>query len=556
MSSLSDTITFPNHQDRRSLGLIVTASALGTAFEWFDFYVYALLTINISSTFFSGVNETTGYILALATFSAGFAIRPFGALVFGRIGDLVGRKYTFLVTMAIMGLGTFTIGLLPSYAKIGIASPILLVVLRLLQGLSIGGEFGGAATYVAEHAPNNRRGLYTGWIQTMAPVGLVTAQLVVIGAHSVLGAIVFDDWGWRIPFLASILFLAVSMWLRLKLSESPVYQKMKERGTTSKAPVTESFGQWKNLRWVLVVLFGAIIGQTVVGYTGYFYSLFFLEKTLKVGSAEATVLIATATGLAIPLVIFFGWLSDKIGRKPILLAGCALAAISYFPLFNALTEASNPEFANAQASVHVVVFAHQEECSLQFDPVGKNHFDKSSCDVVKAALAKAGIPYSNQDAPAGNIARVELAGTTIVAPDTSRLPAAERISAIAAFQESLRRSLNAAGYPNMADPAKMSRGKIVGILFLMQLYIGMVIGPMSAMLVEMFPSRIRYTSMSLPYHLGNGWIGGLLPMTAFAMVTATGDIYYGLWYPVVFAGLAAVIGLVFLPETYKRDIGQ
>jgi len=529
---------------------------LGTAFEWFDFYVYALLTIHISSTFFSGVNETTAYILALATFSAGFAIRPFGALVFGRIGDLVGRKYTFLVTMAIMGLGTFAIGLLPSYARVGITSPILLVVLRLLQGLSLGGEFGGAATYVAEHTPNDRRGLYTGWLQTMAPVGLVTAQLVVIGAHSALGAAVFDDWGWRVPFLASILFLAVSIWLRLKLNESPVFLKMKERGTTSAAPVTEAFGRWKNLRWVLVVLFGAIIGQTVVGYTGYFYSLFFLEKTLKVDSAEATILIATATALAIPFVLFFGWLSDKIGRKPILLAGCGLAAISYFPLFEALTGAANPAFAHAQASVGVVVLAHQRECSLQFDPIGKNHFDKSSCDVAKAALARTGIPYTNQDAPAGTVARVELSGLRIVAPDASGLPAAEKSHAIAAFQGSLKATLSAAGYPDKADPAAMSRTKIVSILFLLQLYIGMVIGPMSAMLVEMFPSRIRYTSMSLPYHLGNGWIGGLLPMTAFAMVTATGDIYYGLWYPVIIAGTTAVIGLLLLPETYKRDINQ
>ena len=536
--------------------LIVTASSLGTAFEWFDFYVYALLTINISSTFFSGVNDTTAYILALATFSAGFAIRPFGALVFGRIGDLVGRKYTFLVTMAIMGLGTFAIGLLPTYAKIGITSPIILVALRLLQGLSIGGEFGGAATYVAEHAPNNRRGFYTGWIQTMAPVGLVAAQLVVIGSHSVLSATAFDDWGWRIPFLASIIFLAVSMWLRLKLNESPVFLEMKKRGTTSTAPVTEAFGQWKNLRWVLVVLFGAVIGQTVVGYTGYFYSLFFLEKTLKVDSAEATILIATATALAIPLVIFFGWLSDKIGRKPILLAGCALAAITYLPLFKALTSAANPAFANAQNAVQVTVFAHQRECALQFDPVGKNQFDKTSCDVAKAALARTGIPYTNQDAPTGTIARVAIAGTSLVAPDASALSAAGKSRAIAAFQSSLKASLREAGYPDKAAPAAMSKIKIISILFLLQLYFGMVIGPMSAMLVEMFPSRIRYTSMSLPYHLGNGWVGGLLPMTAFAMVTATGDIYFGLWYPVILAGAAAIIGILFLPETYQRDINR
>jgi len=551
-----DRSSAPARQDTQSMRLIITASSLGTAFEFFDFYIYAMLTINISSTFFSGVNEITGYMLSLATFSAGFVIRPFGAIVFGRIGDLAGRKNTFLVTMAIMGLCTFTIGLLPSYASAGIISPILLVALRLLQGLSLGGEFGGAATYVAEHAPNNKRGLYTGWIQTMAPVGLVVAQSVVIGAHSVLGTVAFDKWGWRIPFLASIIFLAISIWIRLKLRESPVFMKMKQQGTASKAPLTEAFGRWKNLRLVLIVLFGAIIGQTVIGHVGFFYSLIFIEKTLKVDSGDATVVIASATALAAPCVLLFGWLSDKIGRKRIILTGCALAALTYFPLFAALTRAANPAFAHAQAAVPVVVVAHRKDCSLQFDLIGNRRFDMSGCDIAKSALAKAGIPYTNQDVPSGSIARVELSGLSIEAPDAARLSANEKSHAIAAFRNSLRTALISAGYPDRADSTAMNRPVIICILLVMELYVAMVIGPMSAMLVEIFPARIRYTSMSLPYHLGNGWIGGILPVTAFAIVTATGNIYYGLWYPVIIAGATVVVGLLFLPETCRRDINQ
>src|SRR5687767_8158688 len=395
-----------SRRDRR----VIAAASLGTVFEWYDFYLYGLLATIISSQFFSGVNETTGFIFALAAFAAGFAVRPFGALVFGRIGDLVGRKYTFLVTMAIMGLSTFLVGLLPSYASVGVAAPVALVTLRLLQGLALGGEYGGAATYVAEHAPQGRRGFYTSWIQTTATLGLFAALLVVIGTRTALGEEAFADWGWRVPFLLSILLLAVSLWIRLQLEESPVFQKMKEEGTTSKAPLRESFAQWGNAKIVLIALFGAVAGQAVVWYAGQFYALFFLEKTLKVDGATANILIAIALVLATPFFILFGWLSDKIGRKPIIMAGCALAALTYFPLFGALTSAANPALARAQAAAPVTVHAFPQSCSLQFDPIGRTRFDETGCDVAKSTLAKAGIPYSNE--PSGN-GQVTIGGRTV-----------------------------------------------------------------------------------------------------------------------------------------------
>ena len=539
---------------KQSHALVVGASSLGTIFEWYDFYLYGLLATVISAQFFSGVNETTGFIFALAAFAAGFAVRPFGALVFGRIGDLVGRKNTFLVTMGIMGLSTFVVGLLPSYASIGVAAPVMLVLLRLLQGLALGGEYGGAATYVAEHAPEGKRGLFTSFIQTTATLGLFAALLVVIGTRTALGEEAFAAWGWRIPFLLSIVLLAVSMYIRMQLSESPVFQEMKDQGKTSKAPLTEAFGNWSNLKVVLVALIGAVAGQAVVWYTGQFYALFFLEKTLKVDGATVNIMIAIALALATPFFIVFGWLSDKIGRKPIIMTGCALAALTYFPLFNALTQAANPALYQAQATAPVSIVANQDECSFQFDPIGKNKFDARSCDVAKAYLAKASVSYENIEAPAGTIASIRIGNQVISGVDVNAVSGDARKAAITAFQDRTKAALTAVGYPSKADPAQVNKPLVIGILFLLVLYVTMVYGPIAALLVELFPTRIRYTSMSLPYHIGNGWLGGFLPTTAFAMVAATGNIYYGLWYPVTVAVVTLVAGLLFLPETFKRKL--
>ncbi len=549
------TTALPKHHTAtQSERRVIIASSLGTVFEWYDFYLYGLLATIISAQFFSGVNETTGFIFALAAFAAGFAVRPFGALVFGRIGDLVGRKNTFLVTMGLMGLSTFVVGLLPSYASIGVAAPILLVVMRLIQGLALGGEYGGAATYVAEHAPNDKRGLYTSFIQTTATLGLFAALLVVIGTRTWLGEEAFKDWGWRVPFLISIVLLAVSMWIRMQLAESPVFQKMKDEGTTSKAPLTEAFGQWKNGKWVLIALLGAVAGQAVVWYTGQFYALFFLEKALLVDGATANVLIAIALALGTPFFVLFGWLSDKIGRKPIILLGCTLAVLTYIPAFKMLAEAANPAQTLAQAEAPVTVVANPAQCSLQFDPIGKNKFDGKACDIAKSFLAKNAIGYVTNDLPQGGSAWIKIGGTLFAAPDPTTLSGEARKAAIAKFQGDVKSELTAVGYPAKADPARIDKPMVVAILFWLVLLVTMVYGPIAALLVELFPSRIRYTSMSLPYHIGNGWFGGFLPTTAFAMVAATGDIYYGLWYPIVVAGLTVVAGLLFLPETFRRNI--
>lgn len=521
---------------------VILASSLGTVFEWYDFYLYGLLATIISAQFFSGVNETTAFIFALAAFAAGFAVRPFGALVFGRIGDLVGRKNTFLVTMGLMGLSTFAVGLLPSYVTMGVAAPILLVVLRLLQGLALGGEYGGAATYVAEHAPEGKRGFYTSFIQTTATLGLFAALLVVIGCRTLIGEAAFADWGWRIPFLVSILLLGVSMWIRLQLEESPVFAKMKAEGKTSRAPLTEAFARWVNVRVVLIALFGAVAGQAVVWYTGQFYALFFLEKTMKVDGATANILIAIALAIATPAFVFFGWLSDRIGRKPIILTGCLLAALTYFPLFDALAGAANPALHAAQARAPVVVSADPASCSFQFDPVGGNKFESSGCDVAKSLLAKSGVNYANE---AGTEAVVRVGGTAIAYTGDP-----------AAYRAAITEALGSAGYPAKADPAQIDQPMVVLILTILVLYVTMVYGPIAALLVELFPARIRYTSMSLPYHIGNGWFGGFLPTTAFAMAAATGNIYYGLWYPIALALLTVVVGLFMLPETAKRRLDE
>ncbi|MGH6615060.1 MFS transporter [Sphingomonas sp.] len=552
-----------HHAATQSEKLVIAASSLGTVFEWYDFYLYGLLATIITSQFFSGVNETTGFIFALAAFAAGFAVRPFGALLFGRIGDLVGRKNTFLVTMGIMGLSTFLVGWLPSYATIGIAAPIILVLLRLLQGLALGGEYGGAATYVAEHAPNHRRGLYTSFIQTTATLGLFAALLVVIGVRTAMGEAAFADWGWRVPFIVSIVLLGVSLWIRMQLEESPVFLKMKAEGKGSKAPLTDAFAKWGNLRIVIIALVGAVAGQAVVWYTGQFYALFFLEKMLKVDGATVNILIAIALALGTPFFLIFGWLSDRIGRKPIILAGCAIAALTYFPLFHALTNAANPALAAAQATAPVTVTSYNDACSFQFDPIGKNRFDASSCDVAKSYLAKAGIPYAaikgaDAELPgAPTLDRqtvVAIGGATLAMPDPTALAPEPRKTAITKFQGELQEKLTAAGYPAKADPARIDKPLVVAILFILVLLVTAVYGPIAALLVELFPTNIRYTSMSLPYHIGNGWFGGFLPTTAFAMVAATGDIYYGLWYPIVVAALTVVLGLFLLPETFRHTI--
>ena len=530
--------------DRRD-GLVILASSVGTVIEWYDFYLYGSLAAIITAQFFSGVNETTGFIFALMAFAAGFAVRPFGAIFFGRLGDLWGRKNTFLVTMMLMGLSTFVVGLLPSYAAIGIAAPVVLVLMRLVQGLALGGEYGGAATYVAEHAPPGKRGFYTSFIQITATAGLMLSLLVILGVRSVIGEEAFRDWGWRVPFLVSILLLGVSLWIRLKLAESPAFERMKAEGKGSSTPLRDSFGKWPNLRLVLLALFGLAAGQAVVWYTGQFYALFFLEKTLKVDPALANVLLAVALALATPFFVFWGWLSDKVGRKPIILAGCLLAALTYFPLFHALTEAANPQLARASAASPVTVVADPADCAFQFDPVGKTVFD-SSCDMAKSYLAKAGVTYDTVAAPAGTVAQVRI-GQTVV-------PGLADPAGKAAWETGLGQALAAAGYPATADSALVDKPRVVGILFLLVLYVTMVYGPIAAALVEMFPTRVRYTSMSLPYHIGNGWFGGFLPTTAFAIVAATGNIYYGLWYPVAIAVLTVIVGGLLVRDRKDADI--
>jgi hypothetical protein len=531
---------------------VIFASSLGTVFEWYDFYLYGSLAAVMSRQFFSGVNETTGFIFALLAFAAGFAVRPFGALVFGRLGDLVGRKYTFLITIVIMGLSTALIGVLPSYAQVGLIAPVILVALRLLQGLALGGEYGGAATYVAEHAPHGKRGLYTSWIQTTATVGLFLSLLVVLFTRSFLGAS-FDTWGWRIPFLASIVLLAISVYIRLQLAESPVFLEMKQAGTRSTAPLTESFARWGNLRTVLLALFGATAGEAVVWYAGQFYALFFLTQVLKVAAQPANLLIAAALLIATPCFILFGWLSDRIGRKWIVLAGCFLAAVTYVPIFQGITHYANPAMARAAASSPVTVIADPGGCSFQFDPVGKTRFVRS-CDVAKTALARAGVPYSNEAAPGGTVARVRIGGDEIPSFEGGVLSAADFKTASGEFNKTLAGKLKAAGYPAKADPAQSNYPMLLVLLVILVLYVTMVYGPIAAWLVELFPARIRYTSMSLPYHIGNGWFGGFLPTVSFALVALTGDIYYGLWYPIIVCIITVVVGGLFLPETKDRAI--
>jgi MFS family permease len=522
--------------------LVIFASSLGTVFEWYDFYIYGTLGVFLAKYFFSNVPANVGFIFALLAFAAGFAVRPFGALIFGRFGDMIGRKYTFLVTMTLMGLGTFFIGLIPSYANWGIAAPVVLIALRLVQGLALGGEYGGAAIYVAEHAPSNKRGYYTSWIQTTATLGLFMALLLILGIRTAMGEQEFGDWGWRIPFLLSAILLAVSLWIRLKLSESPLFQRMVDEGKQSKRPLSEAFGQWSNLKIAILALFGATAGEAVVWYGGQFYALFFLTQTLKVPGVTAQIMIAIALLIGTPGFILFGALSDKIGRKPIMLAGFALAAVTYFYVFQGITHFANPKLEAALAAAPVTVTADPAECSFQFKATGTEKFT-TGCDNIKSALVGLSVNYNNVTAPAGTKASVQIGDQTIAA-DAPNLAA------------TIKTAVTAHGYPASADTNDINYPMTVLLLVVLVVYVTMVYGPIAAWLVELFPTRIRYSGLSLPYHIGNGWFGGFLPATVFAIVAATGNIYSGLWYPIIIAAMSFVVALIFLPETKDRDITQ
>ena len=537
---------------------VIFASSLGTVFEWYDFYLYGALSIIISKQFFSGVNETTGFIFALLAFAAGFFVRPFGALVFGRLGDLVGRKRTFLITIVLMGVSTALVGLLPSYATIGVAAPIILIVLRLAQGLALGGEYGGAATYVAEHAPDGRRGLYTSWIQTTATLGLFLSLLVILLCRWATGDD-FEVWGWRIPFLLSVVLLGISVYIRLQLEESPAFEQIRAEGKLAKAPLTEAFADRRNLKIVLLALFGATAGQAVVWYAGQFYALFFLERTLQLEAASANLILIAALLIGTPFFVVFGALSDRIGRKTLVMTGCLLAVLTYFPTFKAITHYANPALERAVATAPVVVVADAARCSLQFDPVGKAAF-RESCDVAKTALARAGVPYRNEAATAGATAvvRIGTGATAVTVPafEGGALDVAAFKSASADFNKQLRGALDTAGYPPKADMSQVNYPMVIALCAWLVILVTLVYGPIAAWLVELFPTRIRYTSMSLPYHLGNGWFGGFLPVTSFAIVAATGDIYAGLWYPIAVALMTLVIGGLFLRDTHRSPLPE
>jgi len=541
------------HRDGPSLKTVVGASAAGTAFEWYDFFVFGSLATVIARHFFADAGETVSYIMALLTFGLGFVVRPLGALVFGWFGDRTGRKTTFLVTITLMGVATVAIGLLPDYGTIGIAAPILLLIMRMLQGFALGGEYGGAAIYVAEHAPIRKRGLLTGWIQTTAAMGLIGALAVILTTRAIVGTEAFDEWGWRIPFLLSALLLAVSLWIRLKLNESPAYQRMEAEAGEKRAPYREAFFQWGNGRFVLIALFGIMIAQGAVWYCGYFYTRFFMEKVLKVDTNTVDQLVLMVTVASAFLYIFFGWLSDKVGRKPVMLFGMILALVAFFPGFHALTKAANPALAEAQAASPVTVVADPANCNLLFDPIGKATFS-SSCDVARISLSNAGIPYTNVAGPAGAPAVIHVGAAQVASFDGAVLDAAALKASRADLDTRAKAALTAAGYPAKADPARINMPLTFVILMIFMVAACALYGPQAAALVELFPTRVRYTAMSLPYNIGTGWVGGLLPAASFALVAASGNIYFGLWYSVAFTVVAVIVSLIWLPETKGRDL--
>ncbi|MBU4435681.1 MAG: MHS family MFS transporter [Alphaproteobacteria bacterium] len=540
-------------KEAASMRTVVAASSAGTAFEWYDFFIFGSLAQVISKTFFTGLSDSAGYVAALALFGVGFAFRPIGALVFGKIGDQAGRKGAFLATVLLMGGATFAIAFLPTYQQAGIVSPILLIILRCVQGFALGGEYGGAAIYVAEHSPPNRRGWSTSWVQTSAAFGLFGALLVILGTRAAIGLEAFDAWGWRIPFGVSIGLLGVSVWMRLKLTESPAFAKMKEDGEASKAPYAEAFGQWKNMKLVILAFLSMMCAQGAVWYTSFFYVQTFMEKFLKVDPVTINGLMMTATAVSAVFYVVFGALSDKVGRKPVMLAGMTLALAFYFPGFHLLERAANPALAEASAKSPVVVVADPKDCALQFDPVGKAAF-VSSCDIVKSALANAGVSYANQTAPAGTPAVMRVGTVEVASPSAKGLSKPETKAAKTATETAIKAALAAAGYPAKADPARMNLLGMFGVLFVFVIAATALFGPLAACLVELFPTRVRYTALSLPYHIGTGWVGGFVPFFAFAIVTAVGNIYAGLWYPVVFTLISVLTTLFLLPETRGRSL--
>jgi MFS family permease len=546
-------------QEQPSLRTVVGASAAGTTFEWYDFFVFGSLTTVISKVFFTGLSETAGYIAALALFGAGFFFRPVGALVFGRIGDKVGRKGAFLFTVVLMGVATVAIGLLPTYSQVGLISPALLVLMRILQGFALGGEYGGAAIYVAEHAPDNARGRSTSWVQTSAAFGLFAALFVILLTRLVVGHYfgpeAFDAWGWRIPFLFSAGLLLVSIFMRMKLTESPTFAKLKEEGGASKAPYAEAFGQWKNLKLVILALCAVMSAQGAVWYTAFFYSQTFLDKFLKVAPETINMVLMIATAVSAVFYVVFGALSDRLGRKPVMLFGMTLMLVAYFPGFHLMTQFANPALAEAQARTPVVVLADPADCSLQFDPVGKKVF-VSSCDIARSILANAGVSYDNQPSAAGagagaviRVGQVEVKSTS-----AAGLSAAEVKAVRAGVEAEIKAALTAAGYPAKADPDRINMVGLMGVMLVFVIAATALFGPIAACLVELFPTRVRYTAMSLPYHIGTGWIGGFVPFFAYAIVIGVGNIYSGLWYPFAFTLLSVVTCFFFLPETRGRSL--
>ena len=536
-----------------NMGLVLAASSAGTVFEWYDFFVFGSLASIIAKHFFAAAGATQGYIFALLTFAAGFAVRPLGALVFGYVGDRTGRKRAFLVTVTIMGLATFAMGLLPDSSTIGRIAAYLLIALRIMQGFAVGGEYGGAAIYVGEHASRERRGGATGWIQVSATIGLFLALSIILAARRALGETAFESWGWRIPFLVSIALLAISLWIRLRLSESPLFKRLRERGETTRAPLKEAFGEWKNLRLVLIVLFALLMGQGVVWYTAQFYTQFYLERVAKVEPSMVNVLVLTITAVSAPLHMGFARLSDFVGRKPVMVFGLGLAAISFLPGFRLLTEAVNPALAHAASAAPVTVVADQRECSLQFDPIGGSKF-VSSCDVAKRLLAEAGVPYANTNDPLAHPAVIRVGDRLVRSFDGAHLSATMFAGARAQFEHSTRAALASAGYPSSAKTSDIDMPRALFLLLIFIVAAAALYGPQAAALVELFPTRIRYSALSLPYHVGVGWFGGFLPATAFAIVAETGNIYAGLWYPTVVAAVGFVVSLIFLPETRGREI--